>query len=193
MKSVHIALNPNIMTSGTIDPVTDTALKFAGAKFVVIAPEKDVWSGPVTFNLPPLTNMAVTICYGTTFWDITGHPSARSASYLLPGNAVTSTNLAGAIRTEHLYNIEYVEVKADNNSSALVTFGDSITNGRGSTAVGNSRWVDDLAVRLRGDALTAGVGGVNTGFGGDGFFGGLGPAICSTTESCPQLIYEKSL
>ena len=54
--------------------------------------------------------------------------------------------------------------------------GDSITDGRGSTDDGNNRWPDDLAQRLITNAPTAGVAVVNMGIGGDGIFGGLGPA-----------------
>lgn len=38
------------------------------------------------------------------------------------------------------------------------------------------RWPDDLAQRLTGNASTAGVAVVNMGIGGNGIFGGLGPA-----------------
>lgn len=190
MKSVHIALNPSAMTSSTIDPATDKALTFGGAKSVVMPAGKDVWSDPIAFDLPPLTNLAITIYYGETSpRAITGHPSSRNASYLLPGNAVTSTNMPGAIETEHWYNIEDVDVMADRSYGALVTLGDSITDGRGSTTGGNNRWPDDLAVRLHTNAPTAQVSVVNTGIGGNGIFRGLGP---SAKERFDRDVLEQS-
>jgi lysophospholipase L1-like esterase len=176
MKSVHIALSPGAVTSSTIDPATDKALKFAGAEFVSIPAGKDVWSDPVSFDLPALTNLAISIYFGQTSRDITGHPSSRCDSYILPGNAVTSASMQGAIKTEHWYNIEDIDVMADNSYGALVTFGDSITDGRGSTTGHNDRWPDDLAVRLHTNAPTARVSVINTGIGGNAIFGGLGPA-----------------
>jgi lysophospholipase L1-like esterase len=176
MNSVHIALNPSAMTSSAIDPVTDAALKFGGAEATVIPAGKDLWSDPVAFDLPPLTNLAVTIFFGGTSGDITGHPGSRNASYLSPGNAVIATNLDGAIKTEHWYNIADVDVLVDASYGAVVTFGDSITDGRGSTTGGNNRWPDNLAARLHTNAPTAHVGVVNTGIGGNAIFGGLGPA-----------------
>ncbi len=177
MKSVHIALNPSVMVSGTIAPATDTTLKFSGSEFVTIPAGKDVWSDPVAFDLPPLTNLAITVYYGRCSSSIiTGHPSPRCKSYLLAGNAVTSTNMAGAIQTQHWYNIEDVDVMADDSYGAVVTFGDSITDGRGSTIGGNNRWPDDLAWRLHTNAPTAHVSVINTGIGGNAIFGGLGPA-----------------
>lgn len=177
IESVHIALNPSLMTSDTIDPATDTALKFGRSGSVTIPAGKDVWSDSVAFDLPPLTNLAITICYGQTSSNsITGHPASRCASYLLPGDAVTSTDMTGAIKTEHWYNIEDVDVMADASGGAIVTFGDSITDGRGSTIGGNNRWPDVLARRLHTNAPTAQVGVINTGIGGNAIFGGLGPA-----------------
>jgi len=176
MNSVHVALNPSATTSSLIDPATDKALKFGGSESTVIPAGKDLWSDTLAFDLPPLTNLAITIYFGSVSGDITGHPAARCASYILPGNAVTSTNMPGAIPTEHWYNIENVDVLVPDYYSALVTLGDSITDGRGSTTGGNNRWPDDLALRLRTNAPTACIGVINTGIGGNGIFGGLGPA-----------------
>jgi lysophospholipase L1-like esterase len=176
MKSVHLALNPSATTSSAIDPATDKALLFGGAEAVTIPAGKDLWSDPVAFDLPPLTNLAITIYFGETSRDVTGHPGARCASYLLLGNAVASTNMEGAVGTEHWYNVEEVDVMADDSSGTVVTFGDSITDGRGSTTGGNNRWPDDLAVRLHTNAPTAHVSVVNAGIGGNAIFGGLGPA-----------------
>ncbi len=176
MNSVHIALNPGTMTSSTIDPATDKALTFGGAESVVLASGGDIWSDPIAFDLPPMANLAITIYFGRTSGDVTGHPGSRTASYILAGNAVTSTNMAGAASTEHWYNLAAVDALADDRSRALVTLGDSITDGRGSTTDANNRWPDELALRLLANSATAQVGVVNMGIGGNGIFGGLGPS-----------------
>lgn len=176
MNSVHIALNPSAMTSGVIDPATDKALKFGGAESVTLPAGKDVWSDPVAFDLPAMTNLAITIAYGETSRDVTGHPGSRAASYILTGNAVASPDMADAVQAEHWYNIQEVDVMANASYGAIATFGDSITDGRGSTTGANNRWPDDLAVRLHTNAPTAHVGVINTGIGGNAIFGGLGPA-----------------
>lgn len=176
MKSVHIALNPSIMTSDAIDPATDKALKFGGAESVTIPAGKDLWSDPIAYDLPPMTNLAITIYFGETSRDVTGHPGSRTAFYLLPGNSVTATDMPDAKSAEHWYNIEAVDVMADNNAGAVVTLGDSITDGRGSTSGGNNRWPDDLAARLHTNAPTAQVSVLNMGIGGNTIlYGGLGP------------------
>ena len=88
MKSVHIALNPSVMTSSTIDPATDKALTFNGSPSVTIAAGKDVRSDPFDYDLPPMTNVSITIYFGETSSEVTGHPGSRNASYILTGDTV---------------------------------------------------------------------------------------------------------
>jgi lysophospholipase L1-like esterase len=65
---------------------------------------------------------------------------------------------------------------ADAATSAIVTFGDSITDGRGSTTNQNDRWPDDLSRRLRALAPPSTVAVLNQGIGGNAVVsGGLGP------------------
>ena len=69
----------------------------------------------------------------------------------------------GAIKTEHWYNIENVDVMADSASGTLITFGDSISDGHGATPGHNDRWPDNLALRLSTNTPTSRIGVVNTG------------------------------
>jgi lysophospholipase L1-like esterase len=100
----------------------------------------------------------------------------QCAFFAAPGNAVSAASLPGAAKTAHWYIISGVDVLADASSKAVVTLGDSITDGRGSTTDGNNRWPDNLAQRLSTNAPTAGVAVINMGIGGNGVFGGLGPS-----------------
>jgi lysophospholipase L1-like esterase len=93
---------------------------------------------------------------------------------------VTATGISNAVpttaTTAHWYIITGVEVLADISSKTLVTLGDSITDGRGSTTDGNNRWPEDLAQRLNTNTPTAGVAVANMGIGGGAVVsGGLGP------------------
>lgn len=176
MKSVHIALAPGAVTSSSIDLSTDKSLKFSGAESISIPAGKDVWSDPIAFDLPPFSNLAISIYFGQTSGAVTGHPGSRTDSYILAGNAVTSAAMDGAIKTEHWYNIENVDVMADSASGTLITFGDSISDGHGATPGHNDRWPDNLALRLSTNTPTSRIGVVNTGIGGNAIFGGVGPA-----------------
>jgi lysophospholipase L1-like esterase len=179
MRSVHVALaaGTGSAANGVINTATDKALTFRGAPSMTIPPGVVMLSDPFDFNLPPLTNLAVTIYFGNiSATTITGHPGSRTTSYIQSGNVVSAASMPSAATTQHWYIITGVDVLADSSSHALAIIGDSITDGRGSDTDGNDRWPDDLADRLATNAPTAGVGVLNMGIGGGGVFGGLGPA-----------------
>ena len=97
--------------------------------------------------------------------EITAHPGSRETSYFKTGGSVSDITLAGAATAEHWYYINGVDVLSA-SSGALVAFGDSITDGRGSTTNGNDRWPDQLAVRLAKYPATREIGVLNQGIGG---------------------------
>jgi lysophospholipase L1-like esterase len=163
--------------SGEIDPATDTALLFHGATKAVIPPGEEVYSDLVTFDLPAVKEVGLSLHLGqispTT---ICGHPGSRTTSFIQTGNAASKGDLPGATKTDHWYLITGIEVMADMSSHAIIAFGDSITDGRGSTTNGNTRWPDYLAARFVANASTSKIAVANMGIGGNGVFGGLGPS-----------------
>lgn len=182
INSAHIALSAGAGSAGAgeINTDTDKPLTFHGAPSVNIFRGETLVSDPCDFDLPSLTNLAVTIYFGDiSATTINGHPGSRTTSFILATNAVTTANMVGAAKTAHWYIITGVDVLADNSSKGIVILGDSITDGRGSTTDRNNRWPDDLAQRLATNATTVGVSVVNMGIGGNGIFGGLGPAAIS--------------
>ena len=179
VNSVHVALAAGAGSagSGNINTATDKALMFHGAPSITIPAGEVVLSDPFDFNLPALTNLAITIYFGNiSATTINGHPGSRTTSFIQAGNVVTATSMPAAATTQHWYIITGVDVLADGSSKTVVTLGDSITDGRGSTTDGNDRWPDDLAQRLNTNAPTAAVAVDNMGIGGNGIFGGLGPS-----------------
>ena len=179
LNSVHVALAAGAGSagSGNINATTDRALTFRGAPSVAIPPGEVVYSDLVDFNLPALTNLAITIYFGDiSASTINGHPGSRTTSFIQSSNVVTAASLPGAVTTQHWYIITGVDVLADASSQTVVALGDSITDGRGSTTDANDRWPDNLARRLNTNVPTAGVAVDNMGIGGNGIFGGLGPS-----------------
>lgn len=179
MNSVHIALAAGAGSSGTgsINTATDKPLAFHGAPSATIPTGEVVLSDPIDYGLPALTNLAITIYFGSiSATTINGHPGSRTTSFIQSGNAVTAASMPTASTTAHWYIITGVDVLADGPSRALVTLGDSITDGRGSTTDANNRWPDNLAQRLNANAPTTNVGVINMGIGGNGVFAGLGPS-----------------
>jgi lysophospholipase L1-like esterase len=174
INSAHIAVS----TSGSaINTSTDTALTFGGSASVTISAGQEIYSDAVNFNVTPLSNLAVSIYFGSaSSTSVTGHPGSRMTSYIQTGNAVSAASLPSAATTEHWYILSRIDLWLDDSYGCVVTLGDSITDGRGSTTNGNNRWPDNLASRLHADPDTIKVGVINQGIGGNCVVsGGLGP------------------
>lgn len=177
LNAVHLALSAG---GSAIRPETDRAVSFEGQSPVVIAPGGAVVSDPLDLALAPFTDLTVTIAFGATSTDVTGHPGSRATSYLQTGDWSTATDLPGAVKTEHWYILSGADIIADDGSAAVVVLGNSITDGRGSGTDRNDRWTDNLARRLQADARTAHDAVLNAGLGGNTVIrGGLGPTALS--------------
>ena len=177
MDTVHIA---NSTGGGAVDTTTDRALSFNGKPEVTIAPGTMVMSDALEFALKPRTDVAITIHFGNTSPNVTGHPGSRTTSYLLPGNEISSVDFSGAAQTDHWYVISRIDVLAPDSAAAVVALGNSITDGRGSGTNKQDRWPDELAVRLQQNPGTRQVAVLNMGIGGNCVLRNcLGPAALS--------------
>jgi len=180
MNSVHIAISTG---GGTINTATDKSLFFNGSPNVTMEAGTAVTSDPLQFALPPRADVAITIYFGATSPDVTGHPGSRTTSYLLTGNAVTREDCSGAVTTDHWYVINTIDVKAPDSAAAVVILGNSITDGRGSGTNKQNRWPDELARRFHENPATRLVAVLNQGIGGNCVLsGGLGPTALSRFE-----------
>ena len=177
MNSVHIALSSG---GSALETNSDVALTFNGNPSVTIPTGESVLSDTFDFHLAPLSRLAVTIYFGDTSGAVTGHPGSRTTSYLQSGDAAMAASLPGAATMQHWYILNGIDVEAENSPGAVVTLGDSITDGRGSGTDKNDRWPDDLARRLLTGESTAGIAVLNEGIGGNCVVrGGLGPTALS--------------
>ena len=164
MHSVQIAASEG---GNIINKSTNVTLKFNGSQEVTMVPGTAITSDPVSFNLQPRKDVAITIYFGGTSDDITGHPGSRTTSYLLPGNDPSITDFTGSVTTEHWYVINGIDVQAPPTSSCTAILGNSITDGRGSTTDMQNRWPDLLSERLLANPGTRQVGVLNLGIGGN--------------------------
>ncbi len=162
--SAHIARSTG---TSTIDPGSDTPLRFSGTDSVIIPAGALVLSDPVKFDLAPLSDLAVTIYVTQTPDDITVHPASHCTSYLQRGEAVAAQEMPEASTTEHWYIVSGIDVRAPGPAEAIAALGDSITDGSGSTTNRNRRWPDFLARRLQADPQTRDIGVLNLGIGGN--------------------------
>lgn len=164
LSAAHVAVS---LGDGTIDPSTDRALTFDGRSSTTIPAGRGVTSDPLPFSLRPLSDVAITVRFGSISPDtITGHPGSRTTSYIAEGDALSDADVSAATCTDHWYVITGIDVTND-DAAAVVTLGNSITDGRGSGTNEQNRWPDELARRLQANESTKHVAVLNAGIGGN--------------------------
>jgi lysophospholipase L1-like esterase len=160
----------------TIDPGTQKVLRFKGKKQITMNPGQEIFSDRLRIHLESGSRLSVTICFGDTSPDVTGHPGSRTTSYIIPGNQSLTADFCKAVSTDHWYVISGVDVMAPETAGSVVILGNSITDGRGSGTNKQNRWPDILSERLLKNPGTVSVGVINMGIGGNCVVkGGLGP------------------
>jgi lysophospholipase L1-like esterase len=171
--SAHVA---KAAVHGAIQAGTDKPLTFDEQPTVTIPTGALMYSDPLDFDLPALSDLAVTIYLNNPPEGITTHAGSRATSYLASGDAVSASELPSTQAVDHWYFLNGVDVLTPNSSAAAVVLGDSITDGKGSSTNGNGRWPDVLARRLHANKRTVNVGVLNEGIGGNRLLhDGLGP------------------
>ncbi|MDT0541743.1 SGNH/GDSL hydrolase family protein [Streptomyces sp. NPDC021354] len=168
-----------------IRPGTSRPVTFHGRASTTVPTGAHVVSDPLDFTLPAGSNLTVTayLATGQQSTDITSHPGSRTTSYLLRGDHVEATDLAGATPVDHWYFLNAVEVWSPARTRATAVLGDSLTDGRGSTTNHNDRWTDRLMTRLRTDRRTADTAVLNQAAGGNRVLhDGLGPGGLSRLD-----------
>jgi lysophospholipase L1-like esterase len=158
------------LSSGTsaVAAGSTTPLTFNGRPSVIIPPGALIVSDAVALKVAPASNLAVSLFLPSqTISQLTLHSFADQTNYLAPGNLVASASLDSATPFFSWDFLKGVDVTAEDKAGAIVTFGDSITDGAHSTRDANARWPDVLARRLLADKKTANLGILNQGIGGN--------------------------
>ena len=180
--AAHLARSADKATPRTM-PGSDRPLTFDGRSWVSIPPGADYLSDPVTLDAPALSSLTVSIHLPQAPSVETGHPGSRATSYYIHGDHTADGDLPTAGKIDHWYQLSGVEVVAPPNAGTIVAFGDSITDGRGSTTNGDNRWPDNLAARLQASAATRNLAVVNMGIGGNHMLvDGLGPNVLARLD-----------
>jgi lysophospholipase L1-like esterase len=161
----HVALSAG---GSTIKDGTDHAFTFGGASIVRIPPGAAMYSDPVALAVPPLSDVAVSfylpsqVMRGETF-----HSFADQDNFVVDGDVAGATALPSPTSLRSWYFFDGIDVNAVGGARAVVTLGDSITDGAASTANTNRRWPDVLAARLKQEPGLENVSALNEGIGGN--------------------------
>ena len=142
---------------------SDRPLRFGGQAEATVAPGARLVSDPVDFAVPALGEVAVSLYLPQPSQPAGFHFDARQIAYVADGDLTAAQRMPATAtpwRTRVYVSSLIVETPAP--PATVVAFGDSLTDGNGSTPGANTRWPDALAERLAGRhvaVLNAGISG----------------------------------
>lgn len=144
-------------------------LTFGGLPSIVIPPGAGALTDPVAMATPASANLAISIYLPLQqVSDVSVHSSAQQDNFIQTGNHVRDASFAEPVVTPSWYFLKGVDVEPANaHATAIVAFGDSITDGAHSTENANHRWPDYLSARLQSNPATAHLAVLDEGIGGN--------------------------
>jgi len=155
--------------NGAIQTDADHPLTFSGKSSVTIPAGALVISDPVPLPVAPLSSLAVSVYLpDQRINETTCHEDGHATTFIAAGDATASATLPDVRTITSWCFVKGIDVSAiDPNAAAIVTLGDSITDGALSTPNTNRRWPDVLAGRLQADPKTAYLSVLNEGISGN--------------------------
>jgi lysophospholipase L1-like esterase len=170
----------------SIVPGSIATLTFDGQKSVVIPIGEGAWSDPVVMRVVAGQDLAVSLYVPTLDTRPSRHNLAFTTSYVAdPLGGDQTGNVDGTAytgTTTSWFWVATLDVVAPALTGTVVCFGDSITDGNGSTVDGHNRWPDVLRDRLAALPASQSKSVVNEGISGNQitFYPGLNPPTSPT-------------
>lgn len=163
--AAHVALTDH---GSAIVAGSDRALTFAGKPSVTVPIGAPILSDPVEMKVAPSTEISISIYLSHSTAASTTHFWAQHDTYISgPGDFTAQSEIANPTETKSWYYLSDLEVWAGDGAGALVTLGDSITDGVGARQGDYSDWPDQLAKRLSSSSVGPSLAVLNEGIGGN--------------------------
>ncbi|MBC53502.1 MAG: GDSL family lipase [Gammaproteobacteria bacterium] len=129
------------------------SLSFGGQPDIIIPRGAVVFSDPLPFPVDAFTSLSISLYLPEPSGLPTTHRAAMQTSYVgAAGDATRAASLDDAQAIAFWHYLTAIDVSGGDAVSTIVTVGDSITDGVGSTVDTNNRWPNLLALRLRNEA-----------------------------------------
>jgi lysophospholipase L1-like esterase len=168
---------------------TDRPATFSGRTSVTIPAGAPLVSDPVQLRVPPGTKLTVSLYLPQRT------PVTTLAAFAFQENVIAAGNVTAArtvtpttVLTQYLF---LSGVSVASGAGAIVTLGDSITNGANTVANLNHRWPDLLAERLRAAGIDRGV--LNVGVSGNRLLHDPNPPAGSPAEAYAAYFAQSAL
>lgn len=143
-------------------------LTFGGRDAVTIPIGRSVTSDPVRLRVPAESDLLVSTYTPYASGPVTFHPHARQTSYVARGDHTADADGTAYTGEDPYWRyVTGVDVWTDDARGAVVTLGDSITDGMTSTMGADHRWPDYLAERLQASENGPRLGVLNEGISGN--------------------------
>ncbi len=162
--AAHVAVSAG---GASIFGRTDRTLKFSGSPTVAIPSGAVAVSDAVTLEVSALSDLAVSLYLPENVTANTEHSTSLQTTYLSAAGNFTGASTVSGTTTQAYYFLAGVEVGGSRPARAIVTLGDSVTDGFGSTPDMNQRWPNLLAERLQPHWRGSGVAVLNAGISGN--------------------------
>src|SRR5699024_10137517 len=162
---VHVAIAED---GATTVPGTDKQVTFGGERSVTIPVGAEALSDPVPLSLTNDHNVAISLYVPGFSGPTTWHSLSNQTSYVSPGNHTGDTEASSFDKEFNAWFwLDGVDVESKDLAGAVVTLGNSITDGYNSTLNANHRWPDFLARRLKQENPEQPVSVLNEGISGN--------------------------
>ncbi len=163
--SAHIALREK---ESAIVAGSDRAITVSGSKTFRLIPGQTLITDPVDLEFAPLTDLAVSLYFPSSSGPLASHALGLHTTYISgEGDFTSQAAITEPTTTAAYYWISAIDVVAPASAAAIVTLGDSITDGAQSTPNTDRMWPARLAARLQANKATANVAVVNQGISGN--------------------------
>ncbi|WNV85910.1 SGNH/GDSL hydrolase family protein [Umezawaea sp. Da 62-37] len=153
-------------TASSVEPRSDRRLTFGGRASVTVPPGAPLLSDPVALPVTADSDLVVSVHLPRRTAATTVHAFPFQDGYAAAGNVTDDADITPTGVLGKWYFLTGVSVTG-RPESTVVAFGDSITDGAGTTAGANRRWPDVLARRLQADRGLRHLGVVNAGISGN--------------------------
>jgi lysophospholipase L1-like esterase len=161
---VHIALSAG---GAKTSPNSDHVLTFGGKTTTTLYAGAPILSDPVNMNLAPFADVAISFFLPDATQAQTVHQLAVQTAYVSSGDNTAAPDQPSPQKWLNRFFLSGVVVDTNKVTPAVVTFGDSITDGYASTVDGNRRWPDDLSRLLNAGSQRNSYAVINQGISGN--------------------------
>jgi lysophospholipase L1-like esterase len=157
----------DLISKSQIDLKTIKYLRFNGKNSVIIPKGKELYSDTIIYPLKPISDIAISIYFGSVPKHKSGHYSSKTFSYMEEGNKIANSRFSEKNKKSSWFFIEALEVSSENPKKTVVFFGDSITDGQSRTHDIRNNYPDIFSAKFHEKMKTSDLAVINKGIDGD--------------------------